>query len=78
MSDKCSKCGSDGLYVRFVPNRKVIEPSGRHKIETEFVTSNEYEFFWQHVSAKDHLLKSCRSCGYAWRENTADSKEISL
>lgn len=70
----CPKCSSANLYVQFVANRSLINHSGRAKIETEFVTSDQFDFFWQHKAAKDHLLKHCRTCQYAWRENTADAK----
>lgn len=68
----CPKCAGSDLSVVFIPNRALINHSGRQKIETEFVTSNQYDFFWQHVSAKDHLVKHCRVCQYGWRENTAN------
>lgn len=70
----CPKCTGSDLYVRFLQHGALINHSGRQKVETEFVTSNQYDFFWQHLSAKDHLLKHCRTCQYAWRENTADQK----
>lgn len=72
----CPKCSGVALHVRFIPNRAIINHSGRTQIETEFVTSNQYDFYWQHVSAKDHLLKHCRTCQYAWRENTADEAAL--
>lgn len=68
----CPKCTSADLWVTFTPARALINHSGRQQIETEFVTSNQYDFFWQHVSAKDHLKKHCRTCQFQWRENTAD------
>ena len=68
----CSKCSGADLYIRFVAKRTLINHSGRQQIENEFVTSNQYDFYWQHVSAKDHLLMHCRTCQYACRENTAD------
>lgn len=68
----CPKCSSVDLYVLFTPKGFLIDHSGRTKIEDEFVTSNEYDFYWQHVAAKDHLRKHCRTCQFQWRENTAD------
>lgn len=73
--NSCPKCAGTDLAVVFVPNRALINHSGRQKIENEFVTSNQYDFYWQHVSAKDHLVKQCRVCKYGWRENTADEVE---
>lgn len=58
--------------VAFVPANALINHSGRAQVETEFVTSNQYDFFWQYKAAKDHLKKHCRTCQYAWREATAD------
>lgn len=68
----CPKCSGSDLYVKFFASRALISHSGREKIETEFVISNQYDFFWQNVAAKDHLLKHCRTCQFQWRENTAD------
>lgn len=68
----CPKCSGNDLCVNFTPKGTVINHSGRHKVENEFVISNQYDFFWQHKAAKDHLKKHCRVCQYAWRENTAD------
>lgn len=70
--NSCPKCSGSDLYVLFIQRGSLINHSGRQKVETEFVTSNEYDFYWQHVSAKDHLAKHCRTCQYGWRENTAD------
>jgi len=69
---KCPKCAGENIVVAFVPNNSLINHSGRTQVETEFVTSNQYDFFWQHKAAKDHLKKHCRDCQYAWREATAD------
>ncbi|KJZ41346.1 hypothetical protein [Pseudomonas fluorescens] len=68
----CPKCTSNDLLVTFTPKGLIIDYAGRRKIEDEFVTSNQYEFYWQHKSAKDHLRKHCRTCQFQWRENTAD------
>ena len=68
----CPKCSSSNVTAFFVQARSLINHSGRTQIENEFVTSNQYDFFWQHVAAKDHLLKHCAECHYRWREATAD------
>lgn len=68
----CPKCTSASVVAWFIQARSLINHSGRAQIETEFVTSNQYDFFWQHVAAKDHLLKHCPECQYRWREATAD------
>lgn len=73
MTSTCPKCASEDLYVRFIAARSLINHSGRQKVETEFVTSDQFDFFWKHTAAKDHLYKHCRTCQYAWRENTADA-----
>lgn len=71
----CPKCASEKIVVNFTHAGAMINHSGRHEIETEFVTSSEYDFFWKHKAAKDHLKKHCRTCQYVWRENTADEVE---
>lgn len=68
----CPKCSGEKIVVSFVPASALINHSGRTQVETEFVTSNQYDFFWQHIAAKDHLKKHCRTCQYAWREATTD------
>ncbi|MBC2659789.1 hypothetical protein H7A76_32085 [Pseudomonas sp. MSSRFD41] len=68
----CPKCLGQEIVVAFVPANALINHSGRTKIETEFVTSSQYEFFWQHKAAKDHLKKHCRTCQFSWRQATAD------
>lgn len=68
----CPKCSGKNVVVAFIPKNSLINHSGRTEIETEFVTSSQYDFFWQHKAAKDHLKKHCRSCQYVWRESTAD------
>ena len=65
----CSKCGGTDLAVQYIACRQLINHSGRQKVETEFVTSDEYDFYWKHTAAKEHLVKQCRVCGFAWREN---------
>lgn len=70
--NSCPKCSNEKIVVAFVPRGALINHSGRSQIETDFVTSNQYDFFWQHKSAKDHLKKHCTTCQYAWREATAD------
>lgn len=67
--DACSKCGGTDLLVRHVANRQLIDHSSMRKVETEFITSDEYDFFYKLTAAKEHLLKHCRQCQYAWREN---------
>jgi hypothetical protein len=68
----CPKCSGSDLFVTFTPKGVIINHSGRREIETEFVTSSQYDFYWQHKSAKDHLRKHCRTCQFQWRENTSD------
>ena len=68
----CPKCAGTDLWVTFTAKGGMIDHSGRREIENEFVTSSQYDFYWQHKSAKDHLRKICRTCQYQWRENCAD------
>lgn len=74
----CVKCSSDDLQVRYIPARKLINHSGRQRVETEFVTSDQYDFFWKLTAAKEHLHKHCRNCQYAWRENVAEQAQTEL
>lgn len=70
--NECPKCSSRKIVVAFTPKNSLINHSGRVEIETEFVTSNQFDFFWQHKAAKDHLKKHCRTCQFVWREAVAD------
>lgn len=70
----CPKCAMADLSIRFTSKGSITNHSGLQQIEDEFLTSARYEFYWQHKSAKDHLLKICRTCQYQWRENTADAE----
>ena len=65
----CSKCGSDNILIRHIPEGAMINGSSRHEVETEFVASSEYEFFWKLTAKKEHLSKHCRCCQYGWRED---------
>jgi hypothetical protein len=70
--NQCSKCSGTDVVVRLVENRQLINHSGRQRIETEFITSDEYDFYWKHTAAKEHLSKYCRSCQHSWRENIVE------
>lgn len=73
MSDKCKKCGSDDILTTFIEEGKHINSSALKKVENEFITSSEYDFYFSLKANKDHLNKHCRNCQYSWRENTVDS-----
>ena len=67
MSNKCIKCGGGDILVRYVSEGALLNHSGRQRVEDEYVTSDEYDFYWKHTAAKEHLVKLCRTCQYAWR-----------
>lgn len=74
MTDTCPKCLSTDLAVKYYAKGEVITAQGRSRLETEFVTSSQFEFYYRYNAAKEHLAKSCRRCQYKWHENTADAK----
>lgn len=69
----CPKCESDRILTRFVSDGELINSSSFNRIEDEFVTSVEYDFFYKLKAAKDHLKKHCGNCQYVWRISTADN-----
>ena len=76
MINSCSKCGNTDLLVRYIPRGQLIDHSSRYKVDNEFCYSNEYDFYWQVKSAKEHLTKHCRSCQFGWRENVVSGQEL--
>ena len=72
---KCTKCGSEDILTRFVKYGELIDSSSTKRIENEFISSSEYDFFFQLKAKKDHLDKCCRCCQYNWCENTLDNQQ---
>jgi hypothetical protein len=70
----CKKCGSNDIQTRYIEEGELIDSSSTCKVETEFVTSSEYDYFYQLTAKKGHLDKHCRNCQHGWLENTLDSK----
>lgn len=71
--NKCIKCGSDDVITDYVKEDAVINHSSAQKVETEHVTSSEYDYYWLLRAKKEHLKKHCRNCQYSWHVNTADA-----
>jgi len=67
--DKC--CGAD-ISTKYIKQGKLITSSSRVKIEDEFTSSSEYDFYFKLTAKKDHLHLHCMNCGYEWNENAAD------
>lgn len=74
IAESCPKCSGADLHTRYIEKRTLLDHSSLRRVENEFVTSDEYDFFYKLTAAKDHLLHHCRRCQYAWRANTADSQ----
>jgi len=72
---ECKKCGAQELSTRYVRYGELITSSGSEWVNNEFVNSSEYDFFFKLTSAKDHLLVSCKKCGYAERARTSDDRQ---
>jgi hypothetical protein len=69
----CKKCKSTDIATSHIEIGKLIDSSSTKKIDNEFITPSEYDFYYKLVAKKEHLHKRCRNCQYDWRENTADS-----
>ena len=70
----CPKCSDADIVVTFVSKGKVIDSSSIRKVEDEFSTSREYDFYFQVKAKVEHLRCICRRCSYRWREHTAQNK----
>ena len=66
----CSKCESHNVKTTYVDKGQIIDSSSIKKVENEFVTSSEYDFFFRLNAAKEHLHIKCDECGYDCRVNT--------
>jgi hypothetical protein len=75
MSKLCQKCGYSQIDTAFLERGAVIDYSSLEKIETEFLTSKQYEIYCRVESAKDHMAYKCCRCGYGWRENVKEQEE---
>lgn len=73
--NKCSKCDQNTMTVKFVSKGSLINSSSTKRVENEFISSSEYDYFYKLNAKKDHLLKNCK-CGYAVRVRAADDKTI--
>ena len=74
MSRECPKCGENNLLVRHMSEGELIDSSSYSKVDNEFISASEYDYFWQLKAKKDHLVIVCRTCKYNWRENTKDTE----
>lgn len=74
---KCVKCGSIVITTEFVPADKVIKSSALESVPLRdaFLSSSEYDYFFQIRAKIDHLHHTCGCCQYAWREHTLDHKQ---
>jgi len=67
---ECVKCHSDKVNVSYVPEGELIDSSSYKRVENDFITSSEYDFFFKLTAKKEHLHNKCNGCGYVWREST--------
>jgi predicted nucleic-acid-binding Zn-ribbon protein len=70
---ECRKCGSEDLVTTHIPDGAVITSSSLEKVENDFITSMEYDYFFKLKAKKEHLKLHCRNCQFSWRENTKDA-----
>lgn len=70
----CSKCDSGDILTRYVKQGKLIDSSSRVKVEDEFISCAEYDFYYQLKAKKEHLHQHCRNCQYEWNEDTVNSE----
>ena len=60
----CYKCASEDINTKYVKDGELINSSSMQEIDNEFIRSSEYDYFYKLTAKKEHLLKSCRNCGY--------------
>lgn len=71
----CKKCGGTKITANHIKDGQLINSSSFKKIDNEFIRSSEYDYFYKLTANKEHLLKSCPTCSYSWRESTLDNTQ---
>ena len=71
--NNCSKCDSGDILTRHVKQGELVDSSSRVEVEDEFISSSEYDFYYQLKAKKEHLHRHCRNCQYEWNENTVNN-----
>ena len=71
---RCPKCGEEGLKVKYISKGELIDSSSNTDINTEFLASSRYEYYYKITSKKEHLVIMCKTCKFMWRDNTNDDK----
>ena len=66
---ECKKCRSSDVDINYIKDDELIDSSSIKKIETEFVSSSEYDFYFKLKAKKEHLLSTCGNCGFKERLN---------
>lgn len=74
--NNCIKCGGTEIHTRFVERGELIDRSSPNKVISEFTCNSEYDYFFKVTASKEHLKKSCRNCGYSWRERALDDSTV--
>ncbi|AFV73563.1 hypothetical protein DIKCMJMK_01298 [Shewanella oneidensis] len=70
---KCVKCGSSSIEFQFVEDGTNLGTCKDQGKMSEFIRYVSRTFDYQIICKKEHLLKTCRCCKYAWREHTLDN-----
>lgn len=71
----CPKCGNTDLVLKHTPKDSIVANSSTKAVETEFITSSEYDFYYKLTAKKEHIHCHCRTCQYSWQRNCADATE---
>lgn len=69
----CPKCSGTELKKKYVKYGELIDSSSFNPVDTDFVFSIEYEYYYKLKAKKEHVLVSC-DCGHQWREAVPNDK----
>ena len=69
----CAKCGSSDINTRHIEKGKLLDSSSSTKVENEFISASEYDYYYKLTAKKEYLYKHCKNCQYSWREDTKDA-----
>jgi len=71
----CTKCASEDIRIVHVPRGKTVNSSAWNRVETDFLTSSEFDIYFRIDAKREHLNCRCRQCGYGWRQATVQNEK---
>jgi hypothetical protein len=78
MSYSCGVCNSKDVKITFVKRNSLIDSSSFHRVDNEFISASEYDYYYKLTAAKDHILCRCNVCEKSSRVDIEEGKECTL